>query len=230
MSIQITNEDNMDLMARYPDKYFDLAIVDPPYGLGEDGGDKGRRRKGDKPVIHFEKKTWDKIIPDKSYFNELNRVSKNVAIFGANYMVKHLEPSMGWIVWDKGISGDFSDCELIYTSFNRALRKVYVHYMEDYNGKWHLKIHPCQKPIGIYKWILQNYAKPGWKILDTGTGSGSLAIACMDMGFDLTGCEKDKGYYDASMAWVREHQAQQELFAVSEIVSIERTLFYGAGE
>jgi site-specific DNA-methyltransferase (adenine-specific) len=226
MSIQISNEDNLQFMARYPDKFFDFAIVDPPYGIGEDGGDKNRRRKGGKPVIHFEKKSWDKNIHDKAYFDELKRVSKNVAIFGANYMVEHLSPSMGWIVWDKGISGDFSDCELIYTSFRRALRKIFIHYKDDYNGKWYLKIHPTQKPIRLYKWILQNYAEPGWKILDTGTGSGSLAIACLDMGFDLYGCEKDKGYYEASMARIKEYQAQQELFPISDIMTKNKnTLF-----
>ena len=111
------NCDCMELMAQYPDKHFDLAIVDPPYGLGEDGGDKQRRRKGENAVIHFAKKSWDKRIPDKTYFDEMKRVAKNRIIFGANYMVEYLEPSMGWIVWDKGIGGDFSDCELVYTSF-----------------------------------------------------------------------------------------------------------------
>jgi site-specific DNA-methyltransferase (adenine-specific) len=99
---------------------------------------------------------------------------------------------MGWIVWDKGIGGDFSDCELAYTSFQRALRKICVHYQDDYNGKWHLKIHPTQKPVKLYKWILQNYAKSGWKILDTHLVRGSIAIACEELGFDLTACEIDR--------------------------------------
>jgi site-specific DNA-methyltransferase (adenine-specific) len=201
----------MDMMSRYPDKYFDFAIVDPPYGIGEDGGDKGRRRKGERPVVHHEKKQWDKSVPDKRYFDELKRVSKNRAIFGANYMVNHIEPSMGWIVWDKGIGGDFSDCELIYTSFWRALRKIYVHSKDDYNGKWYLKIHPAQKPVKLYKWILQNYAKPGWKILDTYGGSFSIAIACEEMGFDLTACEIDRDYYNAGMERIHEYQRQHLL-------------------
>jgi site-specific DNA-methyltransferase (adenine-specific) len=207
--LTITCEDCMDMMARYPDKYFDLAIVDPPYGIGEDGGDKQRRRKGEKQVVHLAKKSWDKSIPDKSYFDELKRVAKNIAIFGANYMVEHLSPSMGWIVWDKGIGGDFSDCELIYTSFWRALRKIYVPYQDDYNGKWHLKIHPTQKPVNLYKYILQNYAKPSWKILDTHLGSGSSAIACDELGFDLTASEIDRDYYDAATERIREYQRQQ---------------------
>jgi site-specific DNA-methyltransferase (adenine-specific) len=197
------------MTARYPDKHFDLAIVDPPYGIGEDGGDKKRRRKGERQVVYLEKKSWDKSIPDKSYFDELKRVAKNIAIFGANYMVEHLSPSMGWIVWDKGIGGDFSDCELIYTSFWRALRKIYVPYKDDYNGKWYLRIHPTQKPVKLYKWILQNYAQPSWKILDTHLGSGSIAIACEELGFDLTACEIDQDYYNAAMERIREYQWQQ---------------------
>jgi site-specific DNA-methyltransferase (adenine-specific) len=209
-SATIHNCDCMELMAAMPDKGIDLAIVDPPYGLGEDGGDKGRSR--DKtPVVKFEQKSWDKQIPDKKYFDELNRVSKDVAIFGANYMVEYLQPSMGWVVWDKGIAGDFSDCELIYTSFWRALRKVYVHYQDDYNGKWQLKIHPCQKPIKLYKWLLANYAKPGMKILDTHLGSGSIAVACNDMGFHLTASEIDADYFEAARRRIATAAAQGTL-------------------
>jgi site-specific DNA-methyltransferase (adenine-specific) len=156
-------------------------------------------------------------MPDKSYFDELKRVSKNTAIFGANYMVEHLSPSMGWIVWDKGIGGDFSDCELVYTSFRRALRKIYVFYQDDYIGKWHLKIHPTQKPIKLYKWILQNYAKPGDRILDTHLGSGSIAIACIDSGCDLTGCDIDREYYEKASKRIAEYQSQKELFEPNEI-------------
>jgi site-specific DNA-methyltransferase (adenine-specific) len=207
-------------MARYPDKHFDLAIVDPPYGIGEDGGDKHRRRKGEKPAVHFEKKNWDKSIPYKSYFHELERVSKNKIIFGANYMVEYLLPSMGWIVWDKGIGGDFSDCELLYTSFKRALRKIYVHCKDDYNGKWHLKIHPTQKPVNLYKKILLEYAKPGWTILDTHLGSGSIAIACHDLGFDLTACELEKDYYTAAVQRLKEYQAQQTLNFLNDTICL----------
>jgi site-specific DNA-methyltransferase (adenine-specific) len=203
--------DCMELMASLPDKSIDLAIADPPYGLGEDGGDKHRRRKGQNPAINFTKKTWDAKIPDKHYFDELKRVSKNRAVFGANYMVEHIEPSMGWIVWDKGMGGDFSDCELIYTSFWRALRKVYVHHKDDYNGKWQLKIHPCQKPIKLYKWILSNYAKPGMKILDTHLGSGSIAVACNDMGFSLAASEIDSEYFEAACKRIKAAAAQGAL-------------------
>ena len=225
--IQITNEDNMRLMARYPDKYFDLAIVDPPYGIGEDGGDKRRRRKGESAVITHVKKHWDKDIPAKTYFDEIERVAQNRIIFGANYMTEYIKPSMGWIVWDKGIGGDFSDCELIYTSFWRALRKIYVPYQDDYNGKWQFKIHPCQKPVKLYKWILNNYAKPGWKILDTHLGSGSIAIACHDLGYDLIACEIDTDYYNAAAERIAEYQKQKLLFDISEMIPKNNMLFKG---
>lgn len=192
-TIKAYNADCMQIMQQYPDKYFDLAIVDPPYGIGEGGKDKNRRRKREtKRVAYKDSSKWDSRIPDAIYFKELVRVSKNQIIFGANYMVNHISPSMGWIVWDKGIAGDFSDCELAYSSFDRALKKVYIHYMSDYNGNWHLKMHPTQKPVALYEWLLMNYAKQGDKILDTHGGSMSHAIACHNLGFDLTIIEKEK--------------------------------------
>ena len=210
-SCELYLDDCMNIMRDKPDGFWDLAIVDPPYGIGEDGGDKRRRRKRETAVIHHAKKSWDKTIPDKNYFDEVRRVSKNQAVFGANYMVEHITPSMGWIVWDKGIGGDFSDCELIYTSFWRALRKVCVPYQDDYNGKWQLKIHPCQKPIKLYKWILSNYAKPGWKLLDTHMGSGSSVIAALDRGYEITAVEIDGDYFDAACERIRLFAAQGTL-------------------
>ena len=199
--MEITNEDNMELMARYEDNHFDLAIVDPPYGIGEGKKTTRTRKKHVNRIIH-EDKEWDNSIPNKAYFEELKRVSKNQIIWGANYMVEHLPPSMGWVFWEKKIGGDFSDGELAYTSFNRALKMF---------TKWsggNDKIHPTQKPIQLYEWLLMNYAKEGDKILDTHLGSGSIALACHNLGYDLTACELDKEYYEASLKRLEQHQSQ----------------------
>lgn len=197
--IEYYNEDCMIGMKRYPDKYFELAIVDPPYGIGECGGDKKRGRKKDnyrKIVIH-ERKDWDNAKPSSDYFNELERVSKNQIIWGGNYFVEYLQPHMGWVYWDKLIGGDFSDGELAYTSFDRALRKfTYSHHGDTMGG--HTRIHPTQKPIALYRYLLTNYAKPGDKILDTHVGSASSLIACYDLGFDAVGFELDADYYRMS--------------------------------
>jgi len=201
----ITNEDNMELMARYEDNYFDLAIVDPPYGIGEGKKTVRTRKKHVNRVVHNDKE-WDSNIPTKEYFEELKRVSKNQIIWGANYMVEHLNPSMGWIFWEKKIGGDFSDGELAYTSFKRAL-KMYTKWSGGAN-----KIHPTQKPIALYEWLLINYAKEGDKILDTHLGSGSIALACHNLEYDLTACELDKEYYDAAIKRIKQHKAQIRMF------------------
>ena len=203
--IEITNEDNMQLMARYSDNYFDLAIVDPPYGIGESNKKQRTRKKHVNRVVH-KAKEWDNEIPTAEYFIELRRVSKNQIIWGANYMVEHLPPSMGWVFWEKKIGGDFSDGELAYTSFNRAL-KMYTKWSGGNN-----KIHPTQKPISLYEWLLMNYAKEGDKILDTHLGSGSIALACHNLGFELTACELDKDYFEASIKRINQHISQQRLF------------------
>jgi len=207
--IEITNEDNMQLMARYPDKYFDLAIVDPPYGIEVNKmnlGDSLRKKKSHKK----DGKTWDNKTPPQDYFNELFRVSKNQIIWGANYMIDKIKkPSMGWFYWDKqNGDSDFSDGELAYTSFDRALRSYKYHLSKDKDPRFH----PTQKPSHLYKKLLDLYAKQGDKILDTHLGSGSIAIACHDYGFDLTACELDKDYFDAAMKRLRQHQAQTKLF------------------
>ena len=203
----ITNEDNMELMARYEDNYFDLAIVDPPYGIGRDGSVKTTSKHGGRKAHVF--KGWDNSTPSKEYFTELIRVSKNQIIWGANYFTEYLPPSMGWIFWDKGQRICNSDGELAFSSFKRALR------VAEYNRVELLiegTIHPTQKPVKLYEWLLMNYAKEGDKILDTHLGSGSIAIACHNLGFDLTACELDKEYYEASMKRLKQHQAQQRLF------------------
>jgi site-specific DNA-methyltransferase (adenine-specific) len=204
--LQITNEDNIDLMARYPDNYFDLAIVDPPYGIGAENH-AGKKENGWK---QWDKKNWDNQIPNELYFNELFRVSKNQIVWGGNYMTEYLPASMGWIIWDKG-QRDFSlaDGEMAWTSFNKAMRIWEYARAKTISDN---KIHPTQKPIKLYKWLLDKYAKQGDKILDTHLGSGSIAIACHDYGFDLTACELDKEYFDKAMERINNHVAQQKLF------------------
>jgi len=210
--IQITNECNMELMKCYPDNYFDLAIVDPPYGIERSGQtetftkNKKHKRKSHK------QKNWDNEIPTKEYFEELFRVSKNQIIWGANYFVEHLnKSSMGWIFWYKGQEGlSMSDGELAYSSFQKATRQININrgLIAQKGGS----IHPTQKPEKLYRWLLENYAKQGDKILDTHLGSGSIAIACHDYGFDLTACELDKEYFDKAMERINNHMAQTKLF------------------
>jgi site-specific DNA-methyltransferase (adenine-specific) len=198
----------MELMARYPDKYFDLAIVDPPYGIGASemtmGSGKNKKyKKG---------KNWDNETPNNDYFIELTRVSKNQIIWGGNYFQLPLTKS--WILWDKGIywDCDFADGEMAWTSFERVLRIAKIRY-KGFLGADKERIHPTQKPVALYKWLLDKYAKQGDKILDTHLGSGSIAIACHDYGFDLTACELDKEYFDKAMQRINNHTAQTKLFA-----------------
>jgi site-specific DNA-methyltransferase (adenine-specific) len=206
--ITATNEDNMLMMARYPDDYFDLAIVDPPYGINVTKMTLGNGKK----KINRGNSDWDSKTPDLKYFKELRRVSKNQVIWGANYMTENLPPSMGWIYWDKGTGlNDFSDGELAYTSFNRALRSYKVGWVganaKDKDGRFH----PTQKPVKLYEWILMNYAKEGDKILDTHRGSASLDIACHNLGFDLVTCELDKDYFNDGNKRLKQHQNQLKM-------------------
>ncbi len=198
--IKITNEDNMLLMACYPDKYFDLTIVDPPYGIGISSNPVRQQHK---------KKNWDNSIPSKEYFEELFRVSKNQIIWGANYFVEHLNNSQGFIIWDKKQPENFSlsMAEFAYSSIQSPAKIFRYSVLTEQN-----KIHPTQKPVALYKWILDKYAKQGDKILDTHLGSGSIAIACHDYGFELTACELDKDYYDKAIERIKNHVAQQKLF------------------
>ena len=228
--MNITNEDNMELMARYPDNYFDLAIVDPPYGIGASKQSvSSSKMKGRKNSVikrsDLKSKEWDNEIPNKEYFDELFRVSKNQIIWGGNYFPLPLINS--WIVWNKlQVLETRSDGELAWTSFKRPLKIVPllqdgfkrgqnvgynqpVIYNVPFSGKQ--TIHPTQKPIVLYKWILDKYAKENDKILDTHLGSGSIAIACHDYGFDLTACELDTEYYDAAMKRINNHKKQLKL-------------------
>ena len=209
--ITITNECNMELMARYPDNYFDLAIVDPPYGINLANMNMGigNTKKASKAKNRkWQSKDWDNEIPKDEYFNELKRVSKNQIIWGGNYF--NLGICNKFIIWDKEIPEglSFSDCEYAWTSFSGA-NKVFRY--SAYLNKSE-KFHPTQKPPQLYKWLLDKYAKQGDKILDTHLGSGSIAIACHDYGFDLVACELDKEYYDKAMTRINNHIAQQKLF------------------
>lgn len=223
--LNITNECNMELMKRFPDNHFDLAIVDPPYGIGEDGGKSASRCKatGVKPN-NLKKKGWDKNPPNKDYFTELKRVSKNQIIFGANHFIENIPEanSSCWIVWDK-VNGDndFADCELAYCSFKTAVRKISLrwHGMLQHNMKdKEVRIHPTQKPVSLYQWILQKYAEPNFKILDTHLGSGSIAIALDSlnkiekMNLTLTACELEKDYFKNTTERIIEQTKWESLF------------------
>lgn len=204
--MNITNEDNMALMARYEDNHFDLAIVDPPYGIGINVN--MGRRKGDKKSDYHKFAGNDISIPSAEYFKELFRISKNQIIWGGNYMVQYLKPSPCWLLWDKGFSEDvtFAQFEMAWTSFTSSAKKFDKHPSQQN------RIHPTQKPVKLYEWLLMRYANVGDKILDTHLGSGSIAIACHNRGFDLTACELDKEYFDAAMRRITDHQKQMKLF------------------
>lgn len=209
--ITITNEDNMQLMARYPDNYFELAIVDPPYGINLANMNMGigNTKKASKAKNRkWKPKDWDNEIPKDEYFIELQRVSKNQIIWGGNYF--NLGICNKFIIWDKEVPEglSFSDCEYAWTSFSGA-NKIFRYSAYLNKGE---KFHPTQKPPQLYKWLLDKYAKQGDKILDTHLGSGSIAIACHDYGFELTACELDKEYYDKAIERIKNHTAQQSLF------------------
>jgi site-specific DNA-methyltransferase (adenine-specific) len=209
--MDITNEDNMALMARYPDNYFDLAIVDPPYGIN---AEQGTNRKS-RAQFKDKKSGWDSSAPKPEYFNELIRVSKNQIIWGANHFIELIPNanSKHWLVWDKkNPDRCFADAELAWGSQIDNVRVMNLDRVQELNRADNGKIHPTQKPTQLYKWILDKYAKQRDKILDTHLGSGSIAIACHDYGFDLTACELDKEYYDKAMQRINNHISQQKLF------------------
>tara|TARA_R110000772_G_scaffold5245_1_gene18596 strand:- start:34 stop:603 length:570 start_codon:yes stop_codon:yes gene_type:complete len=189
----------MELMARYEDNHFDLAIVDPPYGIGLDGGQIGYSK--------HKKKDWDSCSPPKEYFDELFRVSKNQIIWGFNHFLDKLTSTKAVIFWNKHQNGYFAEGELAWCSIGTV--KYYDRaYQKDIGGK----IHPTQKPLQLYEWLLINYAKEGDKILDTHLGSGSIALACHNLKFDLTACELDTEYFNAAMKRLKEHQQQLTMF------------------
>jgi len=209
--ITITIEDNMELMARYPDNYFDLAIVDPPYGIERLKKVTTTPTEKDVHAKRFQRmETVNNTKPNDLYWNELFRVSKNQIVFGANNF--NMPPSEYFLIWDKKQAmPNFARCEYAWVSMglktpaNICEHSIHLHNQTD-------KIHPTQKPNYLYKFILDNYAKDGDKILDTHLGSGSIAIACHDYGFDLTACELDKEYFDKAMQRINNHTAQTKLF------------------
>lgn len=212
MALDLRNIDCMKLMAEYPDKHFDLAIVDPPYGIDISKSGGFYHVKGVGQANPHTKKEWDSGIPDKAYWEELFRVSKNQIVWGGNYMTEYLFPSRCWIFWDKlKFVDNYADGELAWTSFDRNTKKVQIQH-HGFLTKDGTSIHPTQKPVMLYEWLLINFATTGQKILDTHLGSGSVAIACHNYKFDLTASEIDKEYYEATMKRVSNHLAQTVLF------------------
>lgn len=206
------NMDCMEGMKQFPDKYFELAIVDPPYGINVNHNIG--RRKGDKK-IDYKKVKWDNKPPDKEYFEELIRVSQNQIIWGANHFIENIKfNSSCWIVWDKLFSDEvsFASFEMAYTSFGSPSKRYILSQQQPD------RIHPTQKPVALYKWLLTNYAKNGDKILDTHVGSASSLIACHELGFHYVGFELDKDYFEKATQRLEQAKAQMNLFDFVERV------------
>ena len=213
-NIQLFNQDCMVAMKAIPDKAFDLAIVDPPYGIGKftcdahTDGRTGRRIKNSKP--YKDDYSWNESTPEDIYFQEVRRTAKEQIIWGANYY-NCFNAEGGALVWYKGpMTETISHCEIASLSFQKRVSYVRIDWQSGFyrTNKEGEQIHPCQKPVALYKWLLKNYAKDCDKILDTHLGSGSIAIACYDMGFDLTGYEIDKEYFDAASKRLENHKKQ----------------------
>jgi site-specific DNA-methyltransferase (adenine-specific) len=207
--LDLQNIDCMELMANYPDAYFDLAIVDPPYGLG----DKLKPRGGmiGKSFDGLGGESWDIKPPSAEYFAELKRVSKNQIIWGGNYFIDNLTPTQCFLIWDKmNGTNPMADCEFAWTSIKNKVARIFRmhHFSDGYDDK----IHPTQKPRKLYDWILHNFAEEGMKILDTHLGSGTIAISCHYKGFDLVGSEINTTYYNTMMKFVEMKTAQTSLF------------------
>ena len=209
--IDLKNIDCLEAMKQMDDNQFDLAIVDPPYGIDLANMNMGAGKSKKSSKIKNRKwsaKDWDKQTPSKDYFNELFRVSKNQIVWGGNYF--NLPPCPHYIIWDKEIPNglSFADCEMAWTSYKKAPRMFRESAYKDKKNK----IHPTQKPVKLYEWLLDNYANEGDKILDTHLGSGSIALACHNRGFDLTGFEIDSEYHNNAVERLRVHQSQLTMF------------------
>jgi len=211
--IEITNEDNMELMARFPDNYFDLAICDPPYGGNDAIGLKDNKEGKKQATKRTNYKIFKNQEPPKEYFEELIRVSKNQIIWGVNFY-NNYNLSGGRICWDKKGTA-FGRAELAYYSGSKSVNVCEITWngmlQHDMKNK-EQRIHLTQKPVKLYEWLLMNYAKEGDKILDTHLGSGSIAIACHNLGFDLTACELDKDYFESAMKRLDQHRRQLTIF------------------
>jgi len=203
-NITLYNCDCMEILKQTPDKYYSLCIVDPPYGINA-----GKMTMGSGNHKFTKGKDWDNSIPSKEYFDELFRVSKNQIIWGGNYF--NLPLNNNWIIWDKlNPNLSFSEAELAWCSIDKNIRIFKrLSTLPDLDGN---KIHPTQKPVALYKWLLNKYAKAGDTILDSFLGSGSSAIAAHDGGFEFTGIELDEEYYNAAKKRISEHQRQLNLF------------------
>lgn len=199
--------DCLEAMKKYDDNHFDLAIVDPPYGISADTGTGGY---GSERGRHYTSE-WDSAIPPAEYYEELFRISKNQIIWGAQYMIEHLKPGTKWVVWDKvgdvAFKNPYSKCELAWTSFEGAVDKFTYKQMGFISDDKDLRIHPTQKPVALYEWLLSKFAQPNDKILDTHVGSGSSLIACWKHGFEFVGYEIDKNYYDLASQRLAEEKA-----------------------
>jgi site-specific DNA-methyltransferase (adenine-specific) len=206
---EVYNCDCLEYMKTLPDKYFSLSICDPPYGINAEQGTNRASRK------QFKNKGygWDKSIPKETYFKQLRRIATNQIIWGGNYFLQYLGNTRGYVVWDK-LNPDrcFADCEFAWTSFDIVARIYKTERVQEMNLKDGGKIHPTQKPVQLYKWLLKNYAKPGDTIFDSHLGSGSSRIACYEGGFDFVGCELDKDYFDASVKRFEIYKSQLKLF------------------
>lgn len=208
----------MEGMKDFPDKFFDLAIVDPPYGIGIS---KNELFRGNKPCKEWQGrhktrkykiKEWDNQVPTKEYFNELKRISKDQILWGANHYISLIPyNSSCWIVWDKKVTDYSADCELAWTSFKTAVRK-FEYLWNGYKKQIpEIRFHPTQKPIALYKWLLKNYAKPDFKIIDTHAGSCSSVIAFLEFGCQWIAFEIDKDYYQSALKRIENHKAQLKL-------------------
>ena len=210
-NILMVNADCMEVMKHIQDNEVELSCVDPPYGIGADNmtGGAGKNKQWEKG------KNWDSGVPEETYFDELFRVSKNQIIWGGNYFLDFLPSSKSYMIWDKQNDGrDFAESEFAWSSFCDVARTFRMRPMNMDGGK----IHPTQKPVALYKWLLSRYAKPGDRILDTHGGSGSICIACHDLGYDLTWMELDEDYYKAACERYQNHAAQYNLFDQKQLV------------
>ena len=208
---RLYNMDCMTAMQQIPDKFFELAICDPPYGIGIDGQKLNISKNPKHTRKEHKKADWDVSIPTEEYFRELERVSVNQILWGGNYFVEHLtKGTKGWIVWDKGQHGlTMSDCELAFTSFNTPTRIVVMNRVELLKDG---TFHPTQKPVRLYEWVIAHYAKDGDKILDTHAGSGSCLVAAHRTRHEFLGFEINKTYFEKAEQRIKTEQAQMSIF------------------